>query len=209
MAFWQMSTLSSRRGRDVDGGVGDDQDLVVGRHVHDEDVADAAARAQAGLARHDRAQQLVGVQAALHQQLGLALRGPAPPPCAAAAAAVRRVDDLACRRGRCPPACAISSIFARRADEDRRRSGPARRPRSAPASADSSQGYATAVGIGARLLHRSSSRSYFPVPVLGSWILLAGDRRPAARAAGPVSFRKKVRTMASATPYRSGSNVVW
>ena len=46
---------------------------MIGRHVHDEDVADAAAGAQAGLARDDRAEQLVGVQAAFHQELGLAL----------------------------------------------------------------------------------------------------------------------------------------
>ena len=65
--------LVLERRRDVDRRVGDDQHLVIGRHVHDEDVADAAAGAQPGLARDDRAEQLVGVQAALHQQLGLAL----------------------------------------------------------------------------------------------------------------------------------------
>ena len=59
--------------RDVDRGVGDDQDLVIGRNVHDEHVADATSRAQARLPRDDRAQQLVGVQASLHQELGLAL----------------------------------------------------------------------------------------------------------------------------------------
>ena len=59
-------------GDDVDRGVGDEQRRRVGRHVHDEDVADPARGAQAGLLGHDRAHQLVGVQAALHQQLGLA-----------------------------------------------------------------------------------------------------------------------------------------
>ena len=53
--------------------VGDDQHLVIRRHVHDEDVAEAAAGAEARLLRDDRAEQLVGVQAALHQELGLAL----------------------------------------------------------------------------------------------------------------------------------------
>ena len=42
----------------------------VGRHVHEEHVADPARGAQAGLLGHDRAHQLVRVQAALHQELG-------------------------------------------------------------------------------------------------------------------------------------------
>jgi hypothetical protein len=54
-------------GKNVDGGVGDEQRLGVGRHVHDEDVADAPGRPQAGLAGGHRAHQLVGMQAALHQ----------------------------------------------------------------------------------------------------------------------------------------------
>ena len=41
-------------------------------NVHDEDVADAPPGAKPGLALHDRPQKLVGMQAALHQQLGLA-----------------------------------------------------------------------------------------------------------------------------------------
>ena len=56
--------------RDVDRGIGDDQRLVVVRHVHDEAMADAPGGAQAGVARDDRAHELVGVQAALHQRLG-------------------------------------------------------------------------------------------------------------------------------------------
>ena len=59
--------------RDVDGGVGDEERLVVGRHVHGEDMADPARAAQAALARHDGRHQLVGVQAALHQRPGAAL----------------------------------------------------------------------------------------------------------------------------------------
>ena len=65
--------LVLQRRRDVDRGVGDDQRLGVGRHVHDEAVADAPRRAQPGVALDHRAHQLVGVQAALHQRLGLAL----------------------------------------------------------------------------------------------------------------------------------------
>ena len=67
-----MSTLSSSVGRDVDGGVGDEQQLRIGRHVHDEDVADAPDGAHAALAADDRGHQLVGVQAALHQRRHLA-----------------------------------------------------------------------------------------------------------------------------------------
>ena len=57
---------------DVDRRVGDDDDVVVPRHVHDEAVADAARSAQAGLAVEHGAHQFIGVQAALHQALGLA-----------------------------------------------------------------------------------------------------------------------------------------
>ena len=103
--------LVLERRRDVDRRVGDDQHLVVGRHVHDEDVADAAARAQPGLARDDRAEQLVGVQAALHQQLRLALRAPARRPAAADGVAVRSIDDPT--RAEVDPSrlSAISRIF--------------------------------------------------------------------------------------------------
>ena len=44
----------------------------VARDVHDEAMADPASSANAGLPRNHRAHQLVGVQAALHQGLGLA-----------------------------------------------------------------------------------------------------------------------------------------
>ena len=80
-------------GEDVDGGVGDEERLGVARHVHDEDVADPAGGAQARLAGHDLAHQLVGVQAALHQELG-----PAGPDqlhgLGGSGVAVRHVHDL-------------------------------------------------------------------------------------------------------------------
>ena len=79
--------------RDVHGGVGDEQRLGMRRHVHDEDVADAAAGAQPGLALGDRGQQLVGVEAALHEQLGLALAHERDG-LLGRRLAVRRVDDL-------------------------------------------------------------------------------------------------------------------
>ena len=80
-------------GKYVDGGVRDEQRLRIGRHIHDEDVADPARSAQAGLAGGHLAHQLVRVQAPLHQELAFALvdqlhglgRG---------RVAVRRVDDL-------------------------------------------------------------------------------------------------------------------
>ena len=38
-------------GEDIDRGIGDEQRFRIGRHVHDEDVADAPRRAQAGRRR--------------------------------------------------------------------------------------------------------------------------------------------------------------
>jgi hypothetical protein len=64
--------LLVQRGEDVDRGVRDEQRLVIGRHVHREDMRKAPFRAQtAGAARHG-VQQLIGMQAALHQQFGAA-----------------------------------------------------------------------------------------------------------------------------------------
>ena len=57
---------------DVDGRVGDQQGARIGRRIHDEDMADAARGAQAGIALHGDLHQLVGVQAALHHGLGIA-----------------------------------------------------------------------------------------------------------------------------------------
>ena len=59
--------------KDVDRRVGDEQRLRIGRHVHDEDVTDATRGAQPGLSRRHLAHQLIGMQAALHQQLALGL----------------------------------------------------------------------------------------------------------------------------------------
>ena len=59
--------------RDVDCGIGDDQRLVVARHVHDEAMADPPRGPQPGVALDHRAHHLVGVQAAFHQRFGPAL----------------------------------------------------------------------------------------------------------------------------------------
>ena len=63
--------------------------LWIGRHVHGEDMADAARAAQPALARHDRRHQLVGVQAALHQRAGAAVA--AQPHRGGIAASMRRL----------------------------------------------------------------------------------------------------------------------
>ena len=55
IAFWQMSTLSSSVGRDVDRRIRHDQDLVVRRHVHQERMAQAPAGAESGFFGDDRA----------------------------------------------------------------------------------------------------------------------------------------------------------
>ena len=63
--------LGREIGRDVDRGIGDEQCLRMVRHVHDEDVADASAGAQARIALRDGPEQLIGMQASLHQQVRL------------------------------------------------------------------------------------------------------------------------------------------
>ena len=58
-------------GKYVDRGIGDEQRLGMGRHVHDEDMADAPCGPQPGRRGGHGAHQFVRVQAALHQQLTL------------------------------------------------------------------------------------------------------------------------------------------
>ena len=114
------------------------------------DVADPASGAQAGLACDDRAQQLVGVQAALHQQLGLALAHQRDRP-RRRGVAVRRVDDRA-SIPRSIPVCfgdlAILRAGPTRIGRDQSVRGRLRSRRPAPIS---SHGCATAVAIGSRL----------------------------------------------------------
>ena len=64
--------LAVEIGEDVDRRIGDEQRLGIGRHVHDEDVADAPVGAQSADLRRDAAHQFVGMQAALHQHFALA-----------------------------------------------------------------------------------------------------------------------------------------
>ena len=58
--------------RNIDRGVGDHQWPVVGRDIHQEDVADPPTGTQAIGAGDDFAHQFIGVQAALHQGFGVA-----------------------------------------------------------------------------------------------------------------------------------------
>ena len=112
IAFWTDVDLVLERRRDVDRGVGDDQDLVIRRHVHDEDVADAAPGAQAGLLarRPRRAARRVcrlpfirSSACALANQLDRLRRR---------RMAVRRVDDARCLPRSIPCFAATSWIFA-------------------------------------------------------------------------------------------------
>ena len=90
----------------------------VGRHVHEEHMADPARGAQAGLLGHDRAHQLVRVQAALHQELGPAganqLDG-----LGRGGVAVRRVDELVAAQISSPNCCGHVADLGRRPDQDR------------------------------------------------------------------------------------------
>ena len=60
-------------GSDIDRRIGDEQRVRMGRHVHDEHMADPPRGAQAGRGGRNRPHQFVGVQAALHQQFALGL----------------------------------------------------------------------------------------------------------------------------------------
>ena len=154
--------LVLQRRRDVDRRVGDDQHLVIGRHVHDEHVADAAAGAQAGLPAPRPRRAARRCAGCLSSAARPAPGAPAPRPwlpqrgCGGVDdAGVPEIDPSSSGR---PPSIlpagptrmGVISPFA-----------PAS---TAPASADSSQGCATAVGTGSRGRHRSSSCSYLPVP---------------------------------------------
>ncbi len=158
--------LVLERRRDVDRAVGDDQHLVVGRHVHEEHVAHAPAGAEAGLAwRRPRpaVRPCAGCPSSAARPRPC---GPAPPPSPPTAWLSGDVDDS--------HAAEVDAVRLRRSRGSsrpgRRGSGTirpfVRRRRWRPSSAVSSQGYATAVGMGARPRQRSSSCSYLPVPVL-------------------------------------------
>ena len=106
------------------------EDLVIRRHVHDEHVTDAAAGAQPGFSRDDRAQQLVGVQAAFHQELGLALPNQFHRLCRRGMA-VRHVDNASLAKMD-PVGRRDLPDFCGRADQNGDDQSLARRPRRRP-----------------------------------------------------------------------------
>ncbi len=84
--------LGGEVGRHVHRRVGDQQRLGIARHVEHEDVAHPARGAQSAIGVHRLGEQLVGVQAALHQGSQLALAGHRHGLCGGAVA-VRRFDQ--------------------------------------------------------------------------------------------------------------------
>src|SRR5215813_1705124 len=60
-------------GKDIDRRIGDEERVRMVRDIHDENMTDPPRRAQAGGGGGNRPHQLVGVQAAFHQQLALSL----------------------------------------------------------------------------------------------------------------------------------------
>ena len=65
--------LGFQVGRDVDGGIGDEEVTRVAFHLHDENVADAAVGADALVAVQRCTHEFIGMQAAFHQGLGFAV----------------------------------------------------------------------------------------------------------------------------------------
>ena len=198
MAFWQMSTLSSRVGAMLIAAVSNDKHLVISGDIHDEHVADAASGAQARFAGDDRSQQFVSVQAAFHQQFCLALANQCHR-LRRRCMAVRRIDDF--RLAEIDPAAlAISSILA---------AGPTRigvispfarpqwpRPvpfprRDAPPQLEPDSARRIAVEDFRTFLFQCYSCGLH-------------SSSPGTRTAGPVSFSANVSTIARPTPYKRG-----
>ena len=197
--------LVLERRRDVDGRVGDDEHLVVGRHVHDEHMAHAAAGAQAVLARDHGPQQLVGVQAAFHQELGLALPHQLHG-LRRRTVTVRRIDD--------PQRIEVDVVRPRHlrdlrggADEDRGNQ-PVRRGVNRSGERRGIARVCHGGRHGFELAASRQQRVVLPGSGLLGHVVLATAAGTRGRAADPVSLRRRVRTIASPTPYNSGSNAV-
>ncbi len=85
-------------GFDVDDAVGQHQRALHTGHVEHEGVAGAGSAAQPGLSRHRGTQQLVGVQAALHQGGGPAIAAQGDGERGRGTRVVRAVDHFAARQ---------------------------------------------------------------------------------------------------------------
>jgi hypothetical protein len=68
-----ISTLSAKVREDVDGRISDDERLRMAWNIHHEAVAKSPGCTQPAIGPHYGAQQLIGVETALHQRLGFAL----------------------------------------------------------------------------------------------------------------------------------------
>ena len=200
--------LVLQHGRDVDRRVRDQQDLVIRRHIHDEHVADAPPGPQPRVARDHGREQFVRVQTPLHQQLRLALphelhglRG--------RGLAVRRVDDAGLPEGEAGLRGDLRDLL-RRADENGR-------DQSLLGGFERAGERRLFAGMRHRRGHRlqaaAALQQAFVLPASGVSIWHAWRHAPLAgafgRAAGPVSFKRSVRTTARPTPWRSGMNAVW
>ncbi len=102
---------------DIDCGIGDENGVGVGRHVHDEHMADTTLGAQSRRLCGHAAHQFVGVQTALHQHFAPG-RMDQPDGLGGSGFAVRGIDDLEVSDveavfGRCVP------DLRRGTDEDR------------------------------------------------------------------------------------------
>src|SRR5205085_6317325 len=79
--------------RNIYGGICDDKDLMICRNVHQERVAYPPACTQALLTRYDRRHEFVGMQTALHKDLGTAFSDKLNR-FLGGGVAVRHIDDL-------------------------------------------------------------------------------------------------------------------
>ena len=183
IAFWTMSRLVSRSGKMLIAASVMKSVSGWPRHVHDEDMADPPLGAEPGRRDGDLAHQLVGVQAALHQELAPALADQRDG-LGGGGVAVRRVDDLA--------AGEIEAVLGRTSRI--LASGPtstgsiscSAAASIAPRSEVSSQGWATIVTAGVPSRAAAIRRSYFSV---GLGARMPSCRQDASRLASPAPDR--------------------
>jgi hypothetical protein len=153
-----MSCLASRSGKNIDRRICDEQRFGIGRYIHDKDVAYPPRRAQSRARRRHSTHQLVGMQAALHQELAFALVDKLHG-FGRSGIAVGNVNELKSANIDLD-SLAIVLIF--RAGPTRMGSINRRSAASvAPRSELSSQGCTTTVLAAATLLALAISRSYF------------------------------------------------
>ena len=170
---------------------------MIGGHVHDEDVADAAAGAQPGLPGDHRAEQLVGVEAALHEELRL----PRPHQfdrLRRCPMAVRRIDDVHPIEGESRLTGDLRDSGGRTHED--RDDQPFRRRLE---RAGKRRRFAGVHDRGRHRRERTAALQQLLVLAcsgLSRHGVTGTNAGAGRRAAGPVSLRRSVRTIASATP---------